>query len=179
MAPSDDGCAFTTGEYFPDGVAVEPVRDESGAIVLLCCDGERTHIAPQVEVRGRVYQPAALDQTFARALRIPRGTAPFGTAKQLVQGISRVVAEYTRLTENFVTAVTRFVLATWVVSQFAGGAVVVDTGPGYGCRQHFDSPSALFLPSGLVAGRCTGPRFPTVGLGPNPYPRASSPGSRS
>lgn len=116
VAPSDDGCAFTTGEYFPDGVAVEPVRDESGAIVLLCCDGERTNIAPQVEVRGRVYQPAALDQTFARALRIPRGTAPFGTAKQLVQGISRVVAEYTRLTENFVTAVTRFVLATWVVS---------------------------------------------------------------
>jgi hypothetical protein len=112
-APSDDGCAFTTGEYFPDGSAVEPVRDESGAIALLCCDGERTNIAPQVEIHGRVYQPAALDQTFARALRIPRGIAPFGTAKQLVEEISRVVAEYTRLPDNYVMAVTRFVLATW------------------------------------------------------------------
>jgi hypothetical protein len=114
-APRDEGCVFTTGEYFPDGAAVEPVRDESGGIALLCCDGERTSIAPQVEVHGRVYQPAALDQTFARALRIPRGIAPFGTAKQFVQEISVVLTQYTALADNLVTGVTRFVLATWFI----------------------------------------------------------------
>jgi hypothetical protein len=112
-APRDEGCVFTTGEYFPDGSAVEPVRNESGAVALLCCDGERTSIAPQVEVHGRVYLPAALDQTFARALRMPRGTAPFGTPKQLVQEISRVLTQYTALPDIFLTVVTRFVLATW------------------------------------------------------------------
>jgi hypothetical protein len=113
--PSGEGCVFTTGEYFPNGTALEPIRDNSGAIALLRWDGQETSIAPQVEINGHLYQPAALDQSIARALRIPHGLAPFGTAQRLVQEMSRVLAQYTALPNNLVTAVTRFLLATWLI----------------------------------------------------------------
>jgi hypothetical protein len=112
-APGDGGCVFTTGEYFSDGAAIEPARDESDNIALLYWDGHRTNIAPEVDHASRIYRPASLDETIAHALRIPRGIAPFGTAKQLVQQISSVVTKYTALPENFVTGMTRFLLATW------------------------------------------------------------------
>jgi hypothetical protein len=114
-APSDGGCVFTTGEYFSDGAAIELVRDESDNIALLYWDGHRMNTSSQVDHANRVYRPAALDQTVAHALRIPRGSTPFGTAKQLVQQISCVLTRYTALPDNLVTALTRFVLATWFV----------------------------------------------------------------
>jgi hypothetical protein len=108
----------TSGEFFPDGHVIEPVRAISNVqeLALLVWDGKRVTIALRAELDGRTYLPARMDPTILRELRFPKTSAPYGSAKQLLSEMSALVTEYTGLSENFVVAVSRFALCSWFAS---------------------------------------------------------------
>ena len=108
---------YTTGEFFTDGCIIEPVRDAADAdrLTLLFWDGARSTVGPRVEHAGRIYEPAPIEPSVLRALTLPRNTAPYGSARELLAAISRVVPEYTGLAEQSVAKVGRVVLGSWLL----------------------------------------------------------------
>lgn len=107
----------TAGERFADGAVVEPVRAELGSerLRLLLWDGTKSEIGVEVKHASAIYFPAAIDPTLLRAMRLPSQRSEPEPVQRLVTDISKVLSEYTNLGESFVAALSRFVLATWVV----------------------------------------------------------------
>lgn len=105
----------TTGEIFHDGTMIEPVREDSGAegLKLLFWNGEKATISRQILYDGRIYEAAAIHSTVLRALTLPTKSTSYGSARQLLTDIARLLTEYTNFPEYAVTAVTRFGLASW------------------------------------------------------------------
>jgi hypothetical protein len=107
----------SAGERLADGAIVEPVQAEPGSerLRLLLWNGTKSEIGVEVKHGGRTYIPAAIDPTLLRAMMLPSQRSKPEEVRQLVTDISTVVSQYTNVGENFVAALSRFVLSTWVV----------------------------------------------------------------
>jgi hypothetical protein len=110
-------CIATTGEIFGDGKILEVVSDSDNdkRLSLASWDGRRATIGQRFECGGRVYEPATIDPGILQALRFPKGTAPFGSAGQLLGEISATVQDYTGLAHDFAILVAHFGIGSWLV----------------------------------------------------------------
>lgn len=94
----------TTGEVFSDGTALELIRldSETDETSLLRWDGKSATSGQQFEVNGKIYRAPQLQSSSVRALRLPGRIAPFGSTRDLFDGIRNVLNEYTDLAESHV-----------------------------------------------------------------------------
>ncbi len=110
----------TIGQFLPAGESIELIRDaETGRLNLQFFDREKSKFAPRVEYAGREYVPPEVHFSILQAMTLPAKGTTFGSARQLLDDISRTVVRYTSLSDHLAKAVARFVLATWVVDAIA------------------------------------------------------------
>jgi hypothetical protein len=122
---------LTTGEYLPDGAAIEIVRTDSGDLALLLWDKGQTRIAEQIEHGNRLYMPMPLERTVSAGIRIPRASAPYVSLRNLRQEMSTVIGGATGLTENFINLITSFAIATWFTRRLQVAPWLSIVGPNF------------------------------------------------
>jgi hypothetical protein len=106
---------FTTGKISQDRVVFEPVRDgaNSERLALLSWDGVKATIKSRISCDAELYAPAWIDPTILHGLTLPTQIAPYGSARKLLTDIAGLMAEYSRLSEKSVEAVSRWALSSW------------------------------------------------------------------
>ncbi len=102
---------FTLGKLFPDGSAIERLRD--GQLVLWQ-NGEEV-IARSLSCHGRLYTAALLDPKLEEFLVLPVGTADFGGLEDLVADLCLAITTKVGLEEESALLVASYILSTWVV----------------------------------------------------------------
>ena len=109
----------TTGEVFSDGTALELIRlsSEADETSLLQWDGKSATIGQKFEVDGKIYRAPRLNSTSLRALRLPGRPAPYGSTRDLFDGLRKVLAEYTDLAESYVWQLAYFISAAWLADR--------------------------------------------------------------
>jgi hypothetical protein len=107
----------TTGEAFANGTIIELLQDAANPqrLSLILRRDDRTTTGRVIEHNGQLYQPAPLDATILRAITLPTGIAPYGSARELIHGIAQEISRYTALPERFVSQVSWSFLSTWFV----------------------------------------------------------------
>jgi len=124
----------TTGQIFPDGHAIEMVRqagDEATNLALLHWDGEQSRISTSLELNGRIYEPPKLSSTILRALRFPSELRGFGSPAALVKNLTAVIAKYSGLSDHLSRLTAFSLVATWL-ADIVGAAprLIVHGSPG-------------------------------------------------
>jgi hypothetical protein len=111
----------TAGQILAGGYILEPVlgASKSEPLQLALWDGAKATFAQRIEFGGVTYEPAPLDSTVLRVLKMPAQVAPAESVRQLVGDLSRVMVKFTNLPERCVVLSTRFVLASWHVMNFS------------------------------------------------------------
>jgi hypothetical protein len=90
----------TAGELFPDGSAVELIREsETGRATLLAFDGENHHIGSRIHLYGRVFEPLDVAESIFGALALPTERAPYGSTRKLFTDTSELISRMTRQPE--------------------------------------------------------------------------------
>jgi len=109
----------TTGEVFSDGTALELIRlgSEPGGTSLLRWDGKNATSGQQFEVDGKIYRAPQLHSTSLRALRLPGRIAPYGSTRDLFDGIRKVLSEYTDLAESYIWQLAYFISGSWLADR--------------------------------------------------------------
>jgi hypothetical protein len=110
-APSQSKEILTQGELFPDGSAIDRLRQN---LLVLWHKGDE-QIQATVECNGRIYAAAALDSRLEEVLRLPARTEDFGTTESLTADVSQLIRRYTVLDDAAALLVTSFIVSTWVV----------------------------------------------------------------
>lgn len=106
----------TAGRLFPDGAAIELVRDvDTDRLTLLLFDEGKWHVARRIETRGRVFEPLDVDPSIPRALTLPTRCRPYGSTRELFAEVSGLISRVTRLSESIVTQIAFILFATWLV----------------------------------------------------------------
>ncbi|MDP9263292.1 MAG: hypothetical protein M3O85_03110 [Acidobacteriota bacterium] len=101
----------TAGEIFPDGSAVELIRND-GRLDLVGWDGQRA-TPGHAEHQGRRYLPPPIDPTVFQALRLPARIEPYGSTRQLFQDVCEVFTRH-KVLEEPARLLTHFVFSTWL-----------------------------------------------------------------
>lgn len=85
----------SNGQFFPNGEAIEIVRDGDGAGELGVAHWNRTtvYVTSALNLSGKIYQPPALDPTFVRALRLPSNFQAYGSTSALVDDLAKTLQE--------------------------------------------------------------------------------------
>jgi hypothetical protein len=109
LGPSKE--VFTLGELFPDGSAIERLRQN---LLVLWSEGKE-QIQPAVEYGGHVYTAAKLDPQLEEALRLPNKTEDFGSIEDLIADISKLVNCYVALDEPTTMLLASFIVSTWMI----------------------------------------------------------------
>jgi hypothetical protein len=106
---------LTTGTMFANGTAIEPLRHSPSTdrLSLLYWDGLQATIGSKLICDGQSYVPAPIDPSILRALTLPSGIAPYGSAHKLLADMSKVVGEYAGLSDNSAAAMSRWALSSW------------------------------------------------------------------
>jgi hypothetical protein len=102
---------FTLGELFPDGSAIERLRQN---LLVLWSEGKE-QIRPTVEYGGHVYTAAKLDPQLEEALQLPNKTEDFGSIEDLIADISKLITGYVALDDPSTLLVASFILSTWMI----------------------------------------------------------------
>ena len=106
----------TVGIAFAEGDTIEPIfqTGQPNRLTLLHWDGAHATIGPRITRGRRIYEPDAIDPSIVHALRLPTGTSPYGSIRQLTTDICRTISSYTQLNEKKALLVSSFVIATWL-----------------------------------------------------------------
>jgi hypothetical protein len=110
-APSQSKEILTLGELFPDGSAIDRLRQN---LLVLWHKGDE-QIQATVECNGSIYTAATLDSKLEEVLRLPSRTEDFGTTESLTADVSQLIRRYTVLDDATALLVTSFIVSTWVV----------------------------------------------------------------
>jgi hypothetical protein len=110
-APSQSKEILTLGELFPDGSAIDRLRQN---LLVLWHEGNE-RIEATVECNGRIYAAATLDPKLEEVLRLPARTEDFGTTDSLIADVLQSIRRYAALDDAVALLVTTFIVSTWVV----------------------------------------------------------------
>jgi len=121
----------TAGEMLPDGTMLELIRPNPGAgeLGLLWWDGRNATVGKQFKVNGKIYRPANLHRTSLRALRLPAHAAPYGTTRDLFNGLCGLFAEYADIPENDAWQIAYFILASFLTERLLTAPFLSLTAP--------------------------------------------------
>jgi hypothetical protein len=106
----------TTGKVFANGTMIEPVHDSTNAdrLSLLLWDGGKATTGATITSDGQFYVPAPIDPTILQALTLPKGIASCVSPRNLLAGLSEVMAQFGGFPENSVAAMSRWVMSGWI-----------------------------------------------------------------
>lgn len=99
-------------------IVKDPAQD--GQLALLLWNGQEQAIADRVAALGsdnvseRVYRPIALTRGVLKATRFPTQAVPYGTNKELLEGLCAVVKRYTGLCDSNAALLALSAIASWV-----------------------------------------------------------------
>lgn len=105
----------TAGEIFPDGAAVELIRDSDGSLKFLACDGSAANIVDQYTRGETVYEPLQVHRSIRDALVLPADRAEFGCTRQLFNEIEALILRASGGSEGVAKPLTFLVFASWLV----------------------------------------------------------------
>jgi hypothetical protein len=106
----------TAGEVFPDGTAIELLRDPVGSEKLTLAhfrDGI-LDIKPTLTYANRVFAPMPVDASVTAAVRIPTHVAPPESTKQLYDDVYAVINSHLEQVDSCVTAMVFAAFASWL-----------------------------------------------------------------
>lgn len=116
---------MTAGMTLPNGAIVEQIA--AGRLILLAA-GQRK-VSRAVEYSGARYLPLRLGPDYERALRMPDGTADYGTLMDLQQKVASCIERACKTDPARSTLLARFVMASWVCDVLARPPVLNVAGP--------------------------------------------------
>jgi len=99
----------TLGELFPDGTALDRLRNNQ---LVLWREG-RDEIAFSHRYQGNSYVAAALDPKLEELLRLPAGTQDFGSVESLIADLSHLIGSFVELDKEAVWLAATYILSTW------------------------------------------------------------------
>src|ERR1700733_13673845 len=103
----------TTSALFPDGGAIELVRDAvSGELQLLAFDGKDYHVGQQVEHAGRQFALPDVSPSISQAMTLPSGCGSRSSTTNLFGSIYKVFADM-EVPKGAALSATYFSLASW------------------------------------------------------------------
>ncbi len=107
---------ISTGERFPDGSVIEMIAGSPGSEKprLLHWNGSAATVGSCVEHGGRVYEAPALDPLLQQAMRLPVGSGPYSSARDLFAQVRDLPARYLGLPESESGLFACFVFSTWL-----------------------------------------------------------------
>jgi hypothetical protein len=134
MGPSEaiqvPNSVATFGEVFPGGAFLELVRRTGLASPqLLLWDSREQARGDVVQYRGQDYIPRAFHETILRRLNLPTNVGSFGSVRELLAEICKLVHQFSRLPEPLSALVGRCVLATWLVEATPTAPRILIDGP--------------------------------------------------
>jgi hypothetical protein len=110
-APDQSKEILTLGELFPDGSAIDRLRQN---LLVWWREGDE-RIQATVDYNNRTYTAASLDSKLEEVLRLPVRTEDFGTADSLTAELSQLITRYAALYDTAALLVASFIVSTWVV----------------------------------------------------------------
>lgn len=116
---------LTAGEIFPDGTAIDRLRDN---LLILWRDGKQV-IAPLVEYQGTPYTAAAIDPSLEEMLKLPSGAEDFGTVEDLLGDLQAAVRPYLDLQDDARLLLVSIILCTWVIEALRQSPTLNPWGP--------------------------------------------------
>ncbi len=117
----------TLGRLFPDGTAIEQLRDSR--LVLHKPDGAESVNIYQT-VGHDTYEPRLFDNLqLEKLLRLPERTEDFGTVGDLAKGLSQAIATCVAVDAVSSLLLAAFVLSTWMVDCLPTAPVLNVWGP--------------------------------------------------
>ncbi|MGA8870140.1 MAG: hypothetical protein WB460_03310 [Candidatus Acidiferrales bacterium] len=106
----------TAGEVFPDGTALELLRDPGAPekLTLVLCREGVLDIKPQMPYANRVYTPMSIDARIAKAVRFPTRVAPSESTKELFAAAYALLSGYLGQLDACTTALAFTMFASWL-----------------------------------------------------------------
>jgi hypothetical protein len=120
----------TFGEVFSDGSTIELIgggTDDN--LQLMFWDGAKEIVGSRIEHDGRVYEPAAINSSLVQELTLATECRPYGTTRELLEGICKLVEKFVGLPSRSTFLLGRFVLCGWLVESVQIAPALVLVGP--------------------------------------------------
>ena len=120
---------YTTGELFSDGTSIDLLQDaQTGRLRLLVFDGKRCRIAPEIQFRGSVYQPAHLNDSIMQAMRLPSECGPFEKTGELFTAVQELFTGH-GFPKDVALPTTYFGFASWFARFLPAAPCLLIAGP--------------------------------------------------
>jgi hypothetical protein len=114
QTPKMTKLAPSTGRIFPDGGAVELIRNSTGALRFLVWDGHTSKIVDQFTHDGVTHTTPHIHSSLCDSLVLPSGLAEFGSTRQLFSQIAALISRAGGGNESVVVPLSFFVFASWL-----------------------------------------------------------------
>jgi hypothetical protein len=105
----------TAGQIFPDGTAIELLRDSSSPekFTLVRSRQDFLEIRPQVIYDNRTFVPVSISPNVARAVRFPTRVAPPESSEKLFTDLHALLSRYLGQLDSCTTAMVFTAFASW------------------------------------------------------------------
>ena len=114
MKPRDSDVVRTAGQLFPDGTAIELMRDSNQGTALLRWKDEHLEMADRVEYSGTTYAAAPIAPSILRAMRLPARVGPPETTEALFADLHAFFTSRSGQLDSCVTPLVFAVFASWL-----------------------------------------------------------------
>jgi hypothetical protein len=106
----------TAGEVFPDGAAIELLRDPGRPekLSLVHCNQEVFEVRTEMPRPNGVYVPISTHPIAAAAIRFPTRVAPPESTKQLFADVHALLRRYSGQLDLCITAMVFAIFASWL-----------------------------------------------------------------
>ena len=106
----------TAGEIFPDGTAIELLRDPSSKdqLTLVLCRNGTLDIKSEIRYANRAYAPVRVDPSVAKAVRFPTRVARPESTRKLFTAVHSLLASHLGQLDPCITAIVFAIFASWL-----------------------------------------------------------------
>jgi hypothetical protein len=118
---------LSAGETLADGSMIE-ILSGSPKPDLLLWNGRKAIIGPRVEHRGRIYEAPALSPGLYRAVRLPSECTEYGSARDLLDGVTGLFKHHCDLPERESSLLACFAIGTWLADYLPSAPSLIISG---------------------------------------------------
>ena len=159
------GIRKTYGAVYTNAI-IELVADDmhEDRLQLLIWKEGKSYVGPRVrldmgsksvsetELETVTFEPEELDPTFRRAIRFPSHPDPFGSSRQLLDELCRVIKRFTALEDDYVSLAAHAARASWFPEAPYSPIALVSSGPPSPKRQQLFSVLSCLYRRALLLG---------------------------
>jgi hypothetical protein len=126
----------TSGELFPDGTALELMRDPAtGGLTLSWWNGSSLIAKPPFEFDGRTYLPLRLNSRLEKELLLPARLDRHEKTSLLLGELESLFRALYKFTGSGATLLSLLVLASWIPELLPAAACIILHGPFFEATQ--------------------------------------------